>query len=204
MKKASTSATVKRPVSKDGRPILQFRTRAAFKNWIQRNGRKSDGIWIKFAKKGSGVTSITYQEALDVSLCFGWIDSQVAGVDHRFYLQRFTPRRAGSIWSKINCGKVEKLNESGEMTPEGLKHVDAAKADGRWERAYLGASKIETPQDFKALLDGNTQAKTFFDGLSATNRYAILFRLHHAKKPETRRRRMEQFIEMLEQGKAIH
>lgn len=189
---------------KDGRPILTFDSQRAFRAWLKKNAGICEGIWIKFAKKGSEIVSVTYPEAVDVALCYGWIDSQVARLDEKFYLQRFTPRGRRSVWSKINCGKVARLIESGEMTAQGMKQVDAARADGRWDRAYEGPGNMMAPADFRKQLDKSARAKKFFEKLTAAYRFAILYRIQDAKRPETRVRRIEQFIAMLKQGKTIH
>ena len=189
---------------RDGREILFFVSRGAFRSWLKRNCDKCEGIWLKFAKKGKGVVSVNYVEALDVALCYGWIDSQVMRLDETYYLQRFTPRGKRSPWSKINCGKVEKLIAAGEMTARGLREIDAAKADGRWARAYAGQKSIGVPQDFRKMLDANPRAAKFFAGLSPRNRYAILYRIQDAKRPETRRKRMETSLEMLTKGQTLH
>jgi len=175
---------------KDGRPILLFSSQSAWRTWLERNGANSTGVWLKFAKKGSGKKSIVYAEALEEALCFGWIDSQLATLDERFYLQRFTPRGPKSKWSKANCDKVQKLIATGRMLPAGQTHVDAAQTDGRWEQAYASPSKMAVPDDFAAALSKHRKAAAFFEKLSSANRYAILYRLHDAKKPETRKKRI--------------
>jgi uncharacterized protein YdeI (YjbR/CyaY-like superfamily) len=185
---------------RDGRPILPFESRAAFKSWLARNCRNSEGIWLKFAKKGSGVASVTYDQALDVALCFGWIDSLVLSLDARFYLQRFTPRGPRSKWSKINCTKAANLIASGEMTEHGSKQVEAAKADGRWDAAHQRPRRMPVPLDLRRELNRHGRAAAFFAGLSMRHRDAILFQIHDAKKPETRKRRIEKFMAMLKAG----
>jgi uncharacterized protein YdeI (YjbR/CyaY-like superfamily) len=157
-------------------------------------------VWIKFAKKASGIDTVLYAEALDVALGYGWIDGQAAPIDEHWYAQRFTPRRARSKWSKRNVEKATELIERGEMKPAGLAEVERAKADGRWDAAYASPSKIEVPDDLRAALDANPKAAEFFETLSKTNRYAILYRIHDAKRPETRARRIEQFVAMCERG----
>jgi len=185
-------------------PVLAFASKEAFEAWMEANHAAGDGIWLKFAKKGTGVPTVVYAEALEVALCFGWIDGQVKKLDETYYLQRFTPRRARSRWSKINVTKATALIERGAMRPAGLAEVERAKADGRWEEAYASPSAIEVPPDLQAELDRNPAAAAFFATLSSQNRYAILYRLHDAKKPETRARRLAQFMAMLERGEAIH
>ncbi|CAN5256140.1 YdeI family protein [soil metagenome] len=190
--------------SKQGLPIIPFSSPSDWKAWLEEHHALSEGLWLKLAKKGSGVDSVTYGEALDVALCYGWIDSQKAGLDVRFYLQRFTPRRGRSKWSKINRDKATELIERGEMKPTGLREVELAKADGRWEAAYASQSKATVPDDLQRELDANPAAKTFFADLDSANRYAILYRIEEAKRPETRRRRIAKYIGMLERGEKIH
>ena len=185
-------------------PVLAFASKAEFEVWMEANHATSDGIWLKFAKKGTGVRTVVYAEALDVALCFGWIDGQVKKLDATYYLQKFTPRRARSRWSKINVGKATALIESGAMRPAGLAEVERAKADGRWEAAYASPSRIGVPPDLQAELDRDPAAAANFAALSSQNRYAILYRLHDAKRPETRARRLAQFMEMLRRGEAIY
>jgi uncharacterized protein YdeI (YjbR/CyaY-like superfamily) len=185
-------------------PVLAFASQDAFATWLEANHAVSDGIWLKFAKKGTGVETVVYAEVLEVALCFGWIDGQVKKIDKTYYMQRWTPRRARSKWSKINCGHAERLIASGAMRPAGLAEVERAKADGRWAAAYEASSKATVPDDLQAALDANPKAAAFFATLSKHNRYAILFRLADAKKPETRQRRLEQFVAMLVNGETIH
>src|SRR5215216_6620761 len=181
-------------------PTLPFESKKKFAAWLAKEHDKSAGVWLKLAKKDSGIASITYEEALDVALCYGWIDGQKKGFDDHYWLQKFTPRGANSIWSKINTEKAERLIASGEMKPAGLKAIEAAKQDGRWEAAYASQKNIAVPEDFQAALNENKEAKAFFGTLNSVNRYAILFRIHQAKKAETRARRIQQFVEMLERG----
>ena len=155
---------------------------------------------MKLAKKDSKIPSVTYEEALDVALCYGWSDGQKKGFDDQYWLQKFTPRGPKSIWSKINTEKVEKLIATGEMKPAGLKAVESAKNDGRWDAAYASQKNITIPEDFKAALDQNEKAKAAFAKLKSVERYSFLFRIHHAKKPETRAKHIEKFVEMLERG----
>jgi uncharacterized protein YdeI (YjbR/CyaY-like superfamily) len=185
-------------------PTLRFASQEEFRTWLAAEGAASDGIWIEHAKKASGIASVTYDEALDVALCFGWIDGQVKGVDEQFYKQRWTPRRMRSPWSKRNCDKVQALIESGEMQPAGLAEIERAKADGRWERAYAGPANATVPDDLQAALDANPAAAEFFATLTGNNRYAILYRLQDAKRPETRQRRLEKFVGMLERRETLH
>jgi uncharacterized protein YdeI (YjbR/CyaY-like superfamily) len=185
-------------------PTLLFATPAELEAWLERNHAESPGIWLKIAKKGVAETSVTYAEALELALCFGWIDSQKRGFDERHFLQRFTPRRPRGRWSKINREKAEALLAAGSVRPTGLAEIEAAKADGRWEAAYEGARLAKVPPDLQRELDANPAAAAFFAGLDGANRYAILYRLDEAKKPETRERRLRKFIAMLERGEKIH
>jgi uncharacterized protein YdeI (YjbR/CyaY-like superfamily) len=185
-------------------PILPFTSKKKWADWLAKQHDKSTGLWLKLAKKGSEIPSVTYDEALDVALCYGWIDGQKKGFDDKCWLQKFTPRGPKSIWSKINIGKVEKLIRSGGMKPAGLKAIEAAKQDGRWDAAYESQKSISVPDDFQAALDENPKAKAFFATLNSVNRYAILFRIHNAKKAETRTRRIRQFVEMLESGEKLY
>ena len=189
---------------KDGRPILAFASQAEWEAWLDVEHASSDGVWLKFAKKGSGVESVVYAEALEVALCYGWIDSQVKSLDERFYLQKFTPRRARSKWSRVNRDKIEELTKQGRMKPAGLAQVELAKADGRWEAAYASPGNVEVPDDLRAALDGNTKAAEFWAGLNKSNRFAILYQLQDAKRPETRARRLEKFMGMLERGEELY
>jgi uncharacterized protein YdeI (YjbR/CyaY-like superfamily) len=188
----------------DDLPILSFASAEEMEEWLEGNHSESDGIWLKIAKKGSGIASVSYGEALELALCFGWIDSQKRGFDERFFLQRFTPRRPRGRWSRINREKAEALIASGAMRPAGLAEVEAAKADGRWEAAYAGQRTAKVPDDLQRELDRNEAARDFFAELDSANRYAILYRLEDAKKPETRERRLRKFVAMLERGEKIH
>ncbi len=188
----------------DDLPILLFSSPGEWETWLEENHTAAEGLWLKIAKKGSGVESVIYAEALELALCFGWIDSQKRGFDERYFLQRFTPRRPRGKWSKINREKAEGLIVAGAMRPAGLAEVDAAKADGRWEAAYAGQRTAEVPADLQRELDGNEAAREFFATLDSANRYAILYRLEETKKPETRERRLRKFVGMLERGEKIH
>ena len=159
---------------------------------------------MKLAKRDSGIASVTYEEALDVALCYGWIDGQKKGFDEIYWLQKFTPRGPKSIWSKINTEKVERLIKSGEMQPAGLKAIEAAQKDGRWDAAYASQKNISIPEDFQAALEKNKKAKDFFATLKSSERYSFLFRIQTAKKAETRTKRIQQFIEMLEKNEKFH
>ena len=171
---------------------------------MKANHAESRGLWLRLAKKNSDIQSITYAEALEVALCYGWIDGQKKSYDEAHWLQKFTPRGRKSIWSKINRDKCEALIGSRRMTPAGLKAIESAKQDGRWDAAYDSQSKASVPGDFQAALDQNAKAKAFFATLKGANRYAILFRIHTAKKVDTRTKRIAQFIEMLEKHETIH
>lgn len=189
---------------KDGKPVLAFASSEDWEAWLEREHAASDGVWIKFAKKGSGVGTVVYAEALDVALCYGWIDSQMQSLDERFYVQKFTPRRARSKWSRINRDKIEELTKAGRMKPAGLAEVELAKADGRWEAAYASPSTVEVPPDLQQALDASPQAAEFWAGLNKANRYAIVYQLEDAKKPETRERRLAKFMAMLERGEKLY
>ncbi len=188
----------------DDLPILLFASPTAFEAWLEDNHGDSEGLWLKIAKKGSGVASVTYAEALELALCFGWIDSQKRGFDERFFLQRFTPRRPRGKWSRINRDKATELIAAGSMRAAGLAEVETAKADGRWEAAYAGQRTATVPDDLQRELDRNEAAREFFATLDSANRYAILYRLEDAKKSETRERRLRKYIGMLERGEKIH
>ena len=191
-------------VGKDGKPILQLASQADWEAWLDAEHARSDGVWLKFAKKGSGVQTVVYAEALEVALCYGWIDSQVARLDERFYLQKFTPRRARSKWSQVNREKVEELTKQGRLKPAGLEQVELAKADGRWEAAYASPANVEVPDDLRARLDASPKAAEFWEKLNRSNRFAITYQLGDAKKPETRARRLEKFVRMLERGEKLY
>lgn len=180
--------------------MIFFEDPAQFDAWLHENGAKETELWIKYAKKGSGLRSITYDQALDIALCHGWIDGLVRSIDETYYSQRWTPRKPRSKWSKRNCGKVEELIAAGRMLPAGLAEIEKAKQDGRWEAAYAGPATIEMPDDLRAALDANPEAAKIFETLNSQNRYAILLRVHDAKRPETRRRRIAQFVERLAEG----
>ncbi|HEU5105415.1 MAG TPA: YdeI/OmpD-associated family protein [Solirubrobacterales bacterium] len=188
----------------DELPVLLFASSAELEAWLDENHGSADGVWLKIAKKGAPEPSVTYAEALEVALCFGWIDSQKRGLDETHFLQRFTPRRPRGRWSKINREKAEALIEAGQMRPAGLAEVEAAKADGRWEAAYEGQKSAKVPPDLQRELDANPAVAEFFASLDSANRYAILYRLDEAKKPETRDRRLRKYIAMLERGEKIH
>jgi len=185
-------------------PVRLFRSRAAWESWLTRHHDDDAGIWIKFAKKGTGATTVTYDEALEAALCYGWIDTQVKRLDDTYYLQRFTPRRARSKWSKTNRAAATRLIAAGLMKEPGLRAVESAKADGRWAAAYDGPATATVPDDLEQALRRNKRAREFFATLSGQNRYAILYRIQDAKRPETRARRIAQFVEMLARGEKIY
>jgi uncharacterized protein YdeI (YjbR/CyaY-like superfamily) len=184
--------------------VLEFADAVAWRTWLKRNHSKSPGIWIKFAKKGSGLPSITHPEAVDGALRWGWIDGQGKSQDATYWLTKFTPRRSRSIWSKINRDKALALIACGDMAAPGLAEVERAKADGRWDAAYDSPRTSAIPEDFAKALAGKPGAAAFFATLNAANRYAILWRLQTAKRPETRAKRIEQFVAMLGRGEKLH
>jgi len=188
----------------DELPILLFATPAELESWLERNHDSAAGVWLKIAKKGAAEPSVTYAEAVELGLCFGWIDSQKRGFDERHFLQRFTPRRPRGRWSRINREKAEGLIAAGRIRPAGMAEVEAARADGRWEAAYEGQRSAEVPDDLRRELDANAVAREFFEALDSANRYAVIYRLNDARKPETRERRLRKFVAMLERGEKIH
>jgi uncharacterized protein YdeI (YjbR/CyaY-like superfamily) len=185
-------------------PIIAFASQADFARWLEANHAESDGIWLKFAKKGTGVETVVYAEVLEVALCFGWIDGQVKRRDEESFRQRFTPRRPKSPWSARNVGHIARLTTENRMTPAGQAAVDAAKADGRWQAAYLGPAAAEVPDDWAAALAASPAAQLMWDVLTSQNRYAITYRLAQLKRPETRIRRIAEFVAMLERGETVH
>ena len=185
-------------------PMLGFAASADWEAWLAENHSTSPGLWLKIGKRGATEPSVTYDEALDVALCYGWIDSQRAGFDGEFFLQRFTPRKPRSKWSQVNREKVAKLMEAGRMRPAGLREVEWAKADGRWDAAYESQSVATVPEDLRLELEKNEGARKFFETLDRANRYAILHRIQDAKKPETRARRIAKYVEMLAEGKKLY
>jgi len=185
-------------------PVLHFPDARRWRSWLARNHRSPDGVWLKLAKKGAAERSVSYAEALDEALCFGWIDGQKKSHDQDVFLQKFTPRRSRSIWSKRNIEHCERLAAAGKMEPAGQAEIDRAKADGRWGQAYDPPSRAEPPEDLQRALARNRPARKFFETLDRTNRYAILWRLQTAKRPETRARRVETFVQMLTEGRKIH
>jgi len=184
-------------------PILAFASAPAFETWVAEHGAEA-GLWLKIAKKASGIATVSYAEAVEVALCYGWIDGQKQSYDEQYFLQKFTPRRPRSIWSQVNVAKVAALTAAGKMKPPGLAAVEAAKADGRWNQAYASPSTMAIPRDFAAALEANPIAKDFYATLNKTNTYAILWRITTAKKPETRKVRINKLIAQLNERKAIH
>lgn len=185
-------------------PVRLFKSWEDWARWLDKNHAKSAGVWMQIAKNTGDLKSVSYAEALEIALCYGWIDGQKKSYDDSSWLQKFTPRGPRSIWSKINKAKAEKLIKSGQMKPAGLAAIERAKQTGQWDAAYDSHSTATVPDDFQAALNQNPKAKTFFATLDSTNRYAMLFRLQTAKKAETRARRIEQFIHMLEKHEKIY
>jgi uncharacterized protein YdeI (YjbR/CyaY-like superfamily) len=188
----------------DGLPTIFCASAADWERWLQENHAASNGVWVKVAKKASGIDSVRYPEVLDTALCFGWIDGRREALDELHFLQRFSPRRARSPWSRINREKVERLMTAGRLRPAGVREMERAQSDGRWEAAYAGQNTMAVPDDLQRELDGRPEARAFFAELSGQNRYAILYRLQAAKRPETRARRLAKFVAMLEAGESIY
>lgn len=185
-------------------PILFFETQAKWRDWLAENYQNPKGVWLRFYKKETGKESLNHSTALDEALCFGWIDGQANKYDEESYLQKFTPRRKRSTWSKRNIEHIERLEKEGKMHPSGWQEVEAAKTDGRWGNAYHPPSQMVVPDDFLSELAKDKDALAFFETLNKTNRFAIAFRLHNAKKPETRQKRINLFIEMLRKGEKLY
>ncbi len=188
----------------DNLPIMEFESQQAWAAWLKEYHAEARGIWLKIAKKETGIISVSYAEALESAICYGWIDGQKASFDDQYWLQKFTPRGPRSIWSKVNCDKAMILIVEGKMEPAGLRQVERAKADRRWDQAYASQSKITVPDDLQNELDKNPQAKEFFSTLDSGNRYAILWRIQTAKKAETRSARIQKFVEMLSRHEKLH
>jgi uncharacterized protein YdeI (YjbR/CyaY-like superfamily) len=185
-------------------PVLGFADPAAWESWLAEEHARSAGVWLKIPRKGSGRPGVSYPEALEIALCYGWIDGQKGRLDDDYWLQRFTPRQPGSRWSKINTGKAAKLIEAGRMRPAGLREVELARADGRWDAAYAGPRAMTVPPDLARALAANDAAREFFATLSGVNRYAILYRIGDAKRPQTRARRIARYVDMLAAHETIH
>jgi len=201
---STKTSTTKKAVPAGELPILSFAAPRGFSDWLADHHASSRGLWLRVAKKGAEVPSITYAESVDVALSWGWIDGQKQRGDEASWLQRFTPRGAKSLWSKINREKTLALIEGGAMQPAGLAEVERARRDGRWDRAYDPASRATVPEDLKAALAEDAAAATFFATLDATNRYAVLWRVQTAKKAETREKRIAAFVAMLARGEKVH
>jgi uncharacterized protein YdeI (YjbR/CyaY-like superfamily) len=185
-------------------PTVAFPSCEAWEAWLETEHDRSEGVWLRIAKKGTGVDSVSYAEALEAALCYGWIDGQKRSLDDSHWLQRFTPRTARSKWSRINRDKAQALIDAGRMKPAGLREVERAKADGRWDAAYAGARAATVPDDLQRALDADPEARAFFATLDSANRYAILYRVQDAKRPETRTRRIEKYVAMLHAHETIH
>jgi uncharacterized protein YdeI (YjbR/CyaY-like superfamily) len=203
LRQTASMPAAKSAIKADSAPIL-FKSAKAFESWLKKHHATSDGLWLKIAKRGAAEPSVTYPEAVEIALCWGWIDGQKKGLDDQHWLQRFTPRRARSVWSKINIDKVAALIKAGRMQAPGHAQIEAAKADGRWAKAYDGARTSAVPQDLLAALAAEPRAKAFFATINASNRYAVLWRIQTAVKPETRARRIAQLVEMLARGETVH
>lgn len=185
-------------------PVLTFKTQAEWESWLELNESAATGVWLRLAKKTAEQPTISYAEALESALCHGWVDGQKQAESQQYWLQRFTPRTARSIWSMINKVKAEALISAGRMRPSGLREINRAKQDGRWDLAYASASRSTVPDDFQQALDANKKAKAFFATLDSQNRFSILFRIQSVKRPETRVRKISQFVEMLAKGEKLH
>jgi uncharacterized protein YdeI (YjbR/CyaY-like superfamily) len=185
-------------------PILSFASITDWEAWLEIHHADTPGIWLKMARKETGIDSVSYAEALEIALCFGWIDSHKKKFDEQHWLQKFTPRRKGSAWSRVNQEKVANLSAQGRMREAGLREVERAKANGQWETAYESQGRITVPDDFATLLAENPEAKTFFEQLDSANRYAVLYRVTTAKKSQTRTDRMQKLIAMLNNHEKIH
>ena len=188
----------------DPLPVMTFESTDAWDTWLAAHHAGSPGLWLKIAKKGAAGRTVSYSDALDVALCHGWIDGQKGRHDDEYWLQRFTPRKPGGNWSKINTERAAALIASGRMRPAGLREVERAQADGRWEQAYESQSRVTVPEDLARALAANERAGAFFATLDSANRYAILYRIGTAKKPETRAKRIDTFVTMLSEHKKIH
>jgi uncharacterized protein YdeI (YjbR/CyaY-like superfamily) len=192
------------PMPDDGLPVLGHGSPAEWDTWLTEHHADSAGLWLKIPRKDSGAPGVSYADALSVALCHGWIDGQKGRLDDSYWLQRFTPRKSASKWSRINREQATALIEAGRMRPAGLREVERARADGRWDAAYEPSSTAAVPGDLARALDGNDVARAFFATLDRANRYAILYRVAEAKRPETRARRIATFVTMLSEGKKIH
>jgi len=191
-------------VNADEYPTVACETQQAWEAWLEEHHAETLGVWLKMAKKATGISSVTYAEAVEGALCYGWIDGQSKSLDDTHWLQKFTPRRARSGWSKVNREKVTALIAAGRMRPAGLRQIELAQADGRWDAAYDPQRTIEVPPDLQRAFDAKPEAQAFFETLDGRNRYAVLYRIQTAKKPETRAARIQKFVEMLAQGQKIY
>ena len=200
----STARPAARPAGAGELPVVSFCSAQAWDAWLAEHHAASAGVWLKIAKRGAAATTVGYAEAVEVALCHGWIDGQKGRLDDDYWLQRFTPRKPGSRWSRINRDKAADLIAAGRMRPAGLREVERARADGRWDAAYAGQRTIEVPPDLAADLAVNDAAREFFATLDSANRYAILYRIGDAKRPETRARRIAAYVAMLADHKKIH
>jgi uncharacterized protein YdeI (YjbR/CyaY-like superfamily) len=185
-------------------PVIAFKSQQDWDAWLTSQRTRSKGLWLKLAKKASGVASVSKQEAIDAALCHGWIDGQLDSFDEKYWLIRFTPRQSASKWSEKNRARALQLVEMGRVQPTGLKEIERARTDGRWNGAYASQSTAQVPDDLRAALEKNGKAKRFFETLDSRNRYAILYRIHNVKKAETRIARIEQFVTMLFEGKTLY
>jgi uncharacterized protein YdeI (YjbR/CyaY-like superfamily) len=184
-------------------PIVQVSDQAGWRAWLDANHETTTGVWLKFAKQAAPVRTVTYGEAVEEALCFGWIDGQARGLDEHFYLQRFTPRRKRSVWSEINREKATRLIKAGRMAPAGHAQVEAAKADGRWDNAYPPSTRATVPDDFQRALDARPEARQFFEGLTGSTRYAFLYRLHRVRDPARRAQRIADYVDRLAGGRTL-
>ncbi len=191
-------------MARDDLPVLEFGDQAGWEAWLEVHHTRSPGAWVKIAKGGSGARTVSYPQALEAAICFGWIDGQKGRLDEEYWLQRFTPRKPGSRWSKINTEKADQLITAGRMRPAGQRQVELARADGRWEAAYQGQQAAAVPEDLERALAANDAAREFFATLSGVNRYAILYRIGSVKRPETRARKIAQYVGMLAEHQTIH
>jgi uncharacterized protein YdeI (YjbR/CyaY-like superfamily) len=199
--------SAEKEITKTGKtdfPILFFESQEEWRTWLEQNHNVANGVWLRFYKKGTGIVSLNYPWALDEALCYGWIDGQSKTFDEKSYLQKFTPRRVKSIWSKRNIEHIGRLIKEGKMKASGLKEAETAKADGRWERAYDSPGNLSIPEDFLLELSKDKNALAFFESLNKANTYAITWRLQTAKKPETREKRMKIILGMLSRGEKFH
>jgi len=185
-------------------PILAFESQAAFRDWLDRNHANAGAFWLRIYKKGSNTPTVTYAEALDEALCYGWIDSTKQAYDAESFLQRFSARKPRSVWSQVNRDHVARLIEAGKMQPPGLRVIEEAKRNGQWEKAYAPASQMTVPEDLQALLEAEPEAREFFEGLTKTNRYALLYRIQNVKKAETRLKRLDWAMDLLRRKETLY